>query len=130
MYFDDFSTRLKKEGVPRLALFFGDSDGVIAQGYRRIKENFQKGSPGGAIQVFDGTSEGLGGATHLFGTEDRAHKIFSKKSTAVRQVVTFSLNPQPSRGEHGPANMPSKQPDAGTKNRRRRRRQQQFLLRG
>ncbi len=58
-----------------------------------------------------GTSEGLGGATHLFSTEDRTHKIFAKKSTAVRQVVNFSLNPQPSRGDYGPMHLPAKQTD-------------------
>src|SRR5215813_368816 len=39
-----------------------------------------------------GTSEGLGSESGLFNTEDRKHKIFSKKTSTVRQVVTFSLN--------------------------------------
>ncbi len=38
-----------------------------------------------------GTSEGIGSASNLFSTVDRIQKIFSKKATAVRQVVTFSL---------------------------------------
>lgn len=38
-----------------------------------------------------GASEGLGSAPSLFNIEDRTHKIFSKKTSAVRQVVTFSL---------------------------------------
>jgi two-component system, chemotaxis family, CheB/CheR fusion protein len=58
-----------------------------------------------------GTSEGLGTATNMFATEDRAYKIFSKKSSAVRQVVSFSLNPHQDRGEYGPVRVPTKQPD-------------------
>jgi len=58
-----------------------------------------------------GTSEGLGTATNMFATEDRAYKIFSKKSSAVRQVVSFSLNPHQDRGEYGSVRVPSKQPD-------------------
>jgi two-component system, chemotaxis family, CheB/CheR fusion protein len=58
-----------------------------------------------------GTSEGLGTAANLFATEDRAFKIFSKKSSAVRQLVTFSLNPLQERGEYGPVRVPVKQPD-------------------
>ena len=38
-----------------------------------------------------GTSEGIGSASNLFSTVDRVQKIFSKKATAVRQVVSFSL---------------------------------------
>jgi two-component system CheB/CheR fusion protein len=41
-----------------------------------------------------GTSEGVGMLTKLFAIADRAHKIFSKKPSASRQVVTFSLNHQ------------------------------------
>jgi len=58
-----------------------------------------------------GTSEGLGTATNMFATEDRAYKIFSKKSSAVRQVVSFSLNPHQDRSEYGPVRVPIKQPD-------------------
>jgi two-component system, chemotaxis family, CheB/CheR fusion protein len=65
--------------------------------------------PGGYLVL--GTSEGLGTVTNLFNTEDRALKIFSKKSSAMRQVVTFSLNPLPERGEYGPVRVPTKQPD-------------------
>ncbi len=46
--------------------------------------------PGGYLVL--GASEGVGSATSLFSTVDRAYKIFAKKATAPRQVVTFSLN--------------------------------------
>jgi len=58
-----------------------------------------------------GTSEGVGSVTGLFTTEDRTYKIFAKKSSAARQMVTFSLNPHPERGEFGPVRVPNKQPD-------------------
>jgi len=65
--------------------------------------------PGGYLVL--GTSEGVGTATSLFATEDRTYKIFSKKATAVRQIVTFSLNRQAERGEFGNVRIPAKQTD-------------------
>ena len=44
-----------------------------------------------------GASEGIGSASSLFTTVDRVQKIFSKKTTAVRQVVSFSLEHPPGR---------------------------------
>src|SRR5947199_1897825 len=44
-----------------------------------------------------GTSEGIGSANNLFSTEDRTYKIFTRKNSAARQVVTFSLNRQTER---------------------------------
>lgn len=48
-----------------------------------------------------GSSEGIGGSANLFNTEDRAHRIFSKKSTAARQPITFSMGRQSDRAEFG-----------------------------
>jgi two-component system CheB/CheR fusion protein len=45
-----------------------------------------------------GTSEGIGSASNLFTTVDRVQKIFSRKTTAVRQVVSFSLEHPSGRG--------------------------------
>lgn len=59
-----------------------------------------------------GTSEGIGAASGLFSTADRAHKIFLKKSTSVRQPVTFSLLHPGERPELGASRFPSKQPDS------------------
>jgi len=59
MYFDDFITRLKKDGAPRLVLLFGDSEGVIVEGLQAVKENFQKQHPEGAVHLFDGASDSL-----------------------------------------------------------------------
>ncbi len=58
-----------------------------------------------------GTSEGVGAVGSFFVTADRAQKIFSKKSSAARQAVTFSLNPSIERSEYGPVRLPSKQPE-------------------
>lgn len=46
-----------------------------------------------------GSSEGVGKSSHLFGSEDRSLKIFSKKGLPSRQLVTFSLNRPFDRGE-------------------------------
>ena len=58
-----------------------------------------------------GSSEGVGTATNLFSIEDRTHKIFLKKSTGVRQPVTFSLSTRGDRREYGAFRIPPKQPD-------------------
>jgi len=58
-----------------------------------------------------GTSEGVGTATNLFSIEDRTHKIFLKKSTGVRQPVTFALSTRVDRHEYGAFRIPAKQPD-------------------
>jgi two-component system, chemotaxis family, CheB/CheR fusion protein len=43
---------------------------------------------------------------------DRAQKIFLKKTTAVRQPVSFSLNHPGERAEYGSVRIPIKQPDS------------------
>lgn len=58
-----------------------------------------------------GTSEGVGSVTSLFSLENRALKIFRKKATAARQVVTFSLNRQSERANAGAARLPVRQTD-------------------
>jgi two-component system CheB/CheR fusion protein len=66
--------------------------------------------PGGYLVL--GTSEGVGSATNLFTTVDRTHKIFLKKTTAVRQPVSFSLNHPAERAEYGAVRIPSKPPES------------------
>ncbi len=59
-----------------------------------------------------GTSEGVGVATQLFNAEDRAHKIFVKKSTLAHQPVSFSLNQSAERDVHAPVGVPARSPDS------------------
>src|SRR5215469_13663586 len=66
--------------------------------------------PGGYLLL--GTSEGVGTATSLFASADRTHKIFLKKTTAVRQPVSFSLNHPADRSEYGAVRIPSKPPES------------------
>src|SRR6202050_2530068 len=54
-------------------------------------------SPHGFLVL--GTAEGLGSSTNLFHGEERSYKIYSKKSTAARQVVSFSLSRRSDRVE-------------------------------
>jgi two-component system, chemotaxis family, CheB/CheR fusion protein len=58
-----------------------------------------------------GTSEGVRSVTGLFALENRVFKIFTKKATAARQVVTFSLNRQAERGDGGALRLPVRQGD-------------------
>jgi two-component system, chemotaxis family, CheB/CheR fusion protein len=58
-----------------------------------------------------GTSEGVGSVTSLFSLENRTYKIFTKKATAARQVVTFSLNRQSERSDPGGLRLPVRQGD-------------------
>ncbi len=48
-----------------------------------------------------GTSEGVGTASNLFAPEDRGLRIFSRKSTARRAPVVFSMSPERSSPEYG-----------------------------
>ncbi len=50
-----------------------------------------------------GSSEGVGASGNLFATDDRTYRIFSKKTTAARQPVTFSMGRQMERADFGPA---------------------------
>jgi two-component system, chemotaxis family, CheB/CheR fusion protein len=58
-----------------------------------------------------GASEGVGAAGNLFATVDRTYKIFSKKASATRQAVTFSLNRASDRAEYGTMRTPLRPPD-------------------
>lgn len=50
-----------------------------------------------------GASEGIGASANLFATEDRAFRIYSKKSAALHQAVTFSIGRRQMDGaEFGP----------------------------
>jgi two-component system CheB/CheR fusion protein len=51
--------------------------------------------PGGFLAL--GTSEGVGSASNFFATVNRIQKIFSRKTTAGRHAVTFSLEHSPGR---------------------------------
>jgi two-component system, chemotaxis family, CheB/CheR fusion protein len=48
-----------------------------------------------------GGSEGVGSSGNLFAMDDRTCRIFSKKATAARQPVTFSMGRQMERAEFG-----------------------------
>lgn len=67
--------------------------------------------PGGFLVL--GMSEGVGIVTNLFTTIDRNDKIFLKKATASRQIVTFSLNRQDDREDSPPVSGHSKAGDIG-----------------
>jgi two-component system, chemotaxis family, CheB/CheR fusion protein len=69
--------------------------------------------PGGYLVL--GTSEGVGGASNLFATEDRAYKIFSKKVSGTRHLVSFTLNRPPTeRAEAATSSrIVGKPPDSG-----------------
>jgi two-component system, chemotaxis family, CheB/CheR fusion protein len=66
--------------------------------------------PGGYLVL--GTSEGVGPSGNLFTNIDRAQKIFLKKTSAVRQTVSFSLNHPSDRSEFGAVRIPVKPPES------------------
>ncbi|HEY2820155.1 MAG TPA: chemotaxis protein CheB [Candidatus Acidoferrum sp.] len=61
-----------------------------------------------------GASEGVGASGNLFATVDRTYKIFSKKASAARQPVTFSLNRASDRAEYGTMRTPLHLPDTSS----------------
>jgi two-component system, chemotaxis family, CheB/CheR fusion protein len=58
-----------------------------------------------------GSSEGVGASANLFAMEDRTHRIFSRKATAARQPVTFSMGRQMERADFGLAHAGAKVAD-------------------
>jgi two-component system CheB/CheR fusion protein len=66
--------------------------------------------PSGSLVL--GGSEGLGATTGLFAVEDRAHKIFSRKSGPPRQSGAISVDAQGERTDYGAIRIPVKQPDS------------------
>jgi two-component system CheB/CheR fusion protein len=58
-----------------------------------------------------GSSEGIGASSSLFNLEDRTYRIFSKKSTAARQPVTFSMGHLSERVDFGSAHATPKVAD-------------------
>jgi DNA polymerase III subunit delta len=107
MYFDDFLTRFKKEEGPSLLLFFGDSDGVIAEGCQKIREKFKKSHPDGAVQVFEGAESSLGEVlnaaqtTGLFSTDqllivrNAQKQLGGNSDAALKQLKDYFSNPNP-----------------------------------
>lgn len=98
MYFDDFLSRLKKDGPPGLVLLFGDSESVIAEGTRSLKEKFLQGKPEGTFQIFDGNEHSLGEViaaaqtTSLFSNAQmlllkHAEKVLGGHSEAAQQQL-------------------------------------------
>jgi two-component system, chemotaxis family, CheB/CheR fusion protein len=61
-----------------------------------------------------GTSEGVGSAGNLFTNVDRTYKVFSKKASASRQPVTFSLNRMADRAEYGTVRTPLRPPESSS----------------
>jgi two-component system CheB/CheR fusion protein len=66
--------------------------------------------PGGFLVL--GSSEGLGASAGLFAVEDRAHKIFLKKTEIVRQDFAVPLDPRAERREYGAVRIPGRHSDA------------------
>jgi len=60
--------------------------------------------PGGYLVL--GNAESVGTSANLFASEDRSLRIFSKKATAVRQPVTFSVDLQAERASYRPGRVP------------------------
>ena len=107
MYFDDFLTRLKKGEEPRLVLLFGESEGVISEGFQLLKDNFRKAKPGGTIQIFEGGEGTLADllsaaqTTSLFSSAQllvlkHAEKsIGGRSDEPLKQLKEYNKNPNP-----------------------------------
>ena len=53
-----------------------------------------------------GNNEGVGSLGNLFSLEDRTNKVYSKRSTAIRQSLAFSTRPHFPRGESAAGDRP------------------------
>ncbi len=104
MYFDDFSNRLRKNSLPSLLLFYGDSEGVIFEGLQAVKKAFLSANPTGAIENFDAVESGLpkvlsaAQTSFLFASlqllvVNNAEKILGGRSEeAVKQLSSYCEN--------------------------------------
>lgn len=107
MYFDDFQNRLKGD-LPNFVLLFGDSDGVISEGARAIKEKFRRKMPDGTIQTFDGGQDKLGeiiaaaqtvslfAASQLLVVQHAEKIVGGHSEAALQQLKDYFANPNSS----------------------------------
>jgi DNA polymerase-3 subunit delta len=107
MYFDDFLGRLQKGTLPGLLLLFGDSDGVISEGFQAVREKFRRDSPEGTLQIFEGPDSNLGEflsaaqTSSLFASAQllvlkHAEKILGGHSeAALERLKNYFANPNP-----------------------------------
>ncbi|HJT25402.1 MAG TPA: DNA polymerase III subunit delta [bacterium] len=107
MYFDDFLSRLKGD-LPNFVLLFGDSDGVISEGARALKEKFRKKMPDGTIQAFDGGQDSLGeilaaaqtvslfAASQLLVVQHAEKIVGGHSEAALQQLKDYFTNPNSS----------------------------------
>ncbi len=105
MYFDDFLNRIKKDDSANLVLLFGDSESVISEGVRLLKEKFKKAKPAGVLQSFDGNEHDMtdvlsaAGSSGLFSSSQllivkNGQKILGGHSEgAVQQLKDYFENP-------------------------------------
>ncbi|HUO58092.1 MAG TPA: DNA polymerase III subunit delta [bacterium] len=107
MYFDDFLTRLKKGDDPRMVLLFGDSDGVINEGYQCLKDHFHKTKPGGTLQVFEGgentlsdflaaaQTQSLFASAQLLVLKHAEKTLGGRSEEALQQLKDYFSSPNP-----------------------------------
>jgi DNA polymerase III delta subunit len=107
MFFDDFLGRLKKDDLANIVLLFDDSESVIYEGLRLIKEKFKKAKPDGTVQVFDGTGHDIGdiiSAAQTSGLFSSAQLLIFKNAqkdtclgghseAALKQLADYYKNP-------------------------------------
>ncbi len=99
---------MKKDPLPNLLFFYGDSGGVISEGYRAVKNKFFAANPDGAIENFDADECGLSQILSAAQTSSlfarlqllivkNAENIFSGKSDeSVQQLSEYCKNPNSS----------------------------------
>jgi DNA polymerase-3 subunit delta len=107
MYFDEFILRLKKDDWPSTILLFGDSESVISEGYRFLKEEFKRKKKQGDIQVFESGEPGLTSllasaqTTSFFSTvqllilRNAEKNLGGRSEVAAAQLLEYFDNPNP-----------------------------------
>jgi DNA polymerase III subunit delta len=106
MYFDEFLNRLKGD-LPGMVLLFGDSDGVISEGARAVREKFRRQAPDGTVQAFDGAPDGLGevlsaaqtvslfASSQLLLVQHAEKTLGGHSEAALRLLKDYFANPNP-----------------------------------
>jgi DNA polymerase-3 subunit delta len=107
MYFDEYIQKLAKSAWPAAVLFYGDSEGVVSEGYTHLKKAFKSKFPQGTVNVFEGGeaqfAELLSGAqtASLFANQQllvlrNAEKALGGRSeSALTRLSDYFENPSP-----------------------------------
>lgn len=107
MYFDEYIQKLGQTALPSIVLLYGESAGVISEGYQQLRKAFRQKAPDGTVNIFEGGEADLSvflssaQTASLFASRQllvfrNAEKVLGGKSDAAQARLSDYLgNPNP-----------------------------------